>query len=91
MDTLRDKSQLWALGEKTVTALLKDTSSHTAVENGDGHFPAVYAKRKWTRLSSSKELAAIFKEYVMPTQLQQPTRESYFSSWRTVLTWGVAH
>ena len=91
MDTLRDKSHFWALGEKTVTALLKDTSSHTAVENGDGHFPAVYAKRKWTRLSSSKELAAIFKECVMPTQLQQPTRESYFSSWRTVLTWGVAH
>ena len=91
VDILRDEPQFCALGEKKVTALLKDSSPRTAVEDGDGHFPAVHAKRKWTRLSSSKDLAAIFKECIMPTQLQQSTREAYFTSWRTVLTWGVAH
>ena len=79
------------LGEEKLRHLLTDTSPRTAVEAGDGHFPAVKAKRKVSRLSTAAELAAIFNESVLPVQLQQSTRAGYWSSWKTVLTWGVAH
>ena len=35
VNTLRDESQFWTLGEKKVTALLKDTSSRTACLSDD--------------------------------------------------------
>ena len=91
VDLLRTEAQFWTLGDGKLRHLLQDTSPRTAVEAGDGHFPAVTAKRKVSRLSSASELAAIFDECVMPSQLQQSTRINYWGSWKTVLTWGVAH
>jgi hypothetical protein len=88
---LRAEAQFWSLGEEKMRHLLSDTSQATAVEEGDGHFPAVQAKRKISRLSSKEELAAIFDECILPAQLQHSTRKGYWSSWKTVLTWGVAH
>ncbi len=63
----------------------------TAVEAGYGHFPAVRAKHKMSRLSTAGELAAIFDECIILAQLQQSTRSIYWGSWKTVLSWGVAH
>ena len=91
VELLRAEAQFWSLGEEKMRHLLTDTSHATAVEEGDGHFPAVQAKRKTSRLSSEEELAAIFDECVLPAQLQQSTRAGYWSSWKTVLTWGIAH
>ncbi len=90
---MRAEAQFWSLGEAKLKHLLQDTSPRTAVEAGDGHFPAVKAKRKVSRLSSASELAAIFDECVMPAhwQLQQSTRVNYWGCWKSVLTWGVAH
>ncbi len=91
VELLRAEAQFWSLGEAKLKHLLQDTSPRTAVEAGDGHIPAVKAKRKVSRLSSAVELAAIFDECVMPAQLQQSSRVNYWGSWKTVLTWGVAH
>ncbi len=86
-------AQFWRLGEKKMWHLLSDTgtSMRTAVDDGDGHFPAVYARRKTSRLSNPADLTAIFNECMEPGQLQPPTRLAYWGSWRTVLTWAVAH
>jgi len=81
VELLRAEAQFWSLGETKLKHLLQDTSPQTAVEAGDGHFPAVKAKRKVSRLSSASELAA----------MQQSTRVNYWGSWKTVLTWGIAH
>jgi hypothetical protein len=89
--TLRGEAQFFTLGEEKVKHLLTDTSPRTAVDNGYGLFPAVHAKRQCTRLNGTQALAAIFKECLLPSQLQQPTREAYFSSWRIVVAWDVAH
>jgi hypothetical protein len=88
VELLRAEAQFWTLGEGKLRHLLQDTSPRTAVEAGDGYFPAVKAKTKVSRLSSASELAAIFDECVMPSQLQQSTRINYWGSWKTVLTWG---
>jgi integrase len=71
--------------------LLDDLSLQTAVEAGDGHFPAVVPHRREGRLSTPAQLAAIFDESIMPAALQQSTRNSYFASWKVVLSWGIAH
>ena len=71
--------------------LLDDLSLPTAVEAGDGHFPAVVSHRREGRLSTPAQLAAIFDETIMPAALQQSTRNSYFASWKVVLSWGIAH
>ncbi len=91
MQLPRAEAQFWSLGEDKLSHLLTYTSPLTAVEAGDGNFPTVKAKRKTSRLSSLRELAAIFDECVLPTQLQQSTLQGYWGSWKTVLTWGVAH
>jgi hypothetical protein len=91
VELLRAEAQFWGLGEAKLKHLLQDTSPRTAVEAGDGHFPAVKAKRKISRLSTASELAAIFDECVLPSQLQQSTQAGYWGSWKTVLTWGIAH
>jgi hypothetical protein len=91
VELLRAEAQFWSLGEAKLKHLLQDTSPRTAVEAGDGHFPAVKAKRKVSLLNSASELPAIFDECVLPSQLQQSTRIWYWGSWKTVLTWGVAH
>ncbi len=85
------EAQFWSLGEEKLRHLLTDTSRRTAEEAGDGRFPAVKAKRKVSKLSTTAELAARFNESVLPAQLQPSTRAGYWSSWKTVLTWGVAH
>jgi hypothetical protein len=77
---LRAEAQFWSLGADKLHHLLADTSPLTAVEAGDGHFPAVQAKRKASRLSSPRELAALFDECVLPAQLQQSTRQGYWGS-----------
>jgi hypothetical protein len=46
VELLRAEAQFWSLGEVKLKHLLQDTSPRTAVEAGDGHFPAVKAKRK---------------------------------------------
>ncbi len=71
--------------------LLDDLSLQTAVEAGDGHFPAVVPHRREGRLSTPAQLAAIFDESIMPAALQQSTRNSYFASWKVVLSRGIAH
>lgn len=91
VELLRSEKQFASLGEGRLRELLHDTSPMTAVEAGDGHFPAVRAKRRAARLSSTEELAAIFDECVLPAQLQQSTRVGYWGSWKTVLSWGIAH
>jgi hypothetical protein len=88
---LRAETQFWSLGTDKLRHLLADTPPLIAVEAGDGHFPEVQAKRKVSRLSSPRELAAIFDECVLPAQLQQSTRQGYWGSRKTILTWGVAH
>ncbi len=88
VELLRAEAQFWCLGEAKLKHLLQDTSPRTAVEEGDGHLPAVKAKRKVSRLSTASELAAIFDECVLSSQLQQSTRVGYWGSWKTVLTWG---
>jgi hypothetical protein len=71
--------------------LLDDQSAQTAVERGDGILPAIQVKRARGKLASLSELAAVFDECVGPATLEAGTRRSYHASWRTVLTWGVAH
>jgi hypothetical protein len=84
------EAQFWSLGEEKMRHLLSDTSVRTAVDDGDGHFPAVYARRMTSRSSDPADLTAIFNECMEPGQFQPPTRLAYWGSWRTVLTWAVA-
>ncbi len=58
---LLKETQFWSLGGGKIRHLLtdSDTSPLTAVEAGDGHSPAVKAKSKVSRLSTTAELAAI--------------------------------
>ena len=91
VDILAAEAQFWRLGDIRMRHVLHDISPQTPVERGDGHFPAVRAKGKTTRLSSTAELAAIFDECVLPGHLALSTREGYFSGWKTVITWAVAH
>lgn len=88
---LRAEAAFWTLGDQKMEHLLGDTSGQTPVEAGDGHFPAVRAQPREGRLLSSAQLTAIFEESIMPAALAQGTRAGYFSYWRLVLTWGVAH
>ena len=88
---LRAEAAFWTLGESKMEHLLADNSAQTPVEAGDGHFPGVRAQPGQGRLLSSAQLTAIFQESIMPAALQQSTRAGYFSSWRLVVTWGVAH
>lgn len=88
---LAAEAQFWRLGDERMRHVLEDISHQTPVERGDGHLPAVRAKGKTGRLSSAKELAAIFDECVMPAHLAHRTRESYQSYWKCVITWAIAH
>ena len=88
---LSAEAMFWSLGEAKMKHLLDDLSLQTAVEAGDGHFPAVVPHRREGRLSTPAQLAAIFDESIMPAALQQSTRNSYFASWKVVLSWGIAH
>ena len=91
IEILRAEPAFWSLGESKMEHLLADNSAQTPVEAGDGHFPGVRAQPRQGRLLSSGQLTAIFQESIMPAALQQSTRAGYFSYWRTVITWGVAH
>lgn len=71
--------------------LLHNESAQTAVERGDGHFPAVRVKEAAGRLSSVPRLAAVFDECLGPAQLEASTRAGYQALWRLVVTWGIAH
>ena len=75
---LSAEAMFWSLGEAKMKQLLDDLSLQTAVEAGDGHFPAVVPHRREGRLSTPAQLAAIFDETIMPAALQQSTRNSYF-------------
>ena len=70
---------------------LKDILAWTAVDAGDGHFPGVMPRNRTGRLSTTAQLAEMFKEALMPASLQPGTRAGYWASGKTVLAWGVAH
>ena len=88
---LAAEAMFWSLGNPVMQHLLDDLSTRTAVEAGDGHFPAVIPHRRGNRLSTPAQLTAIFDESIMPAALQHSTRTSYFASWKVVLAWGIAH
>lgn len=71
--------------------LLRDQSLQTAVEAGDGIFPAVRPTKRRRTLDTIPELANIFDECISPAQLQPSTRQGYWASWRSALTWAIAH
>ena len=91
IENLRAEPAFWTLGDAKMEHLLSDTSVQTAVEAGDGHFPGVRVPRAAGRLLSAAQLTAIFNESIMPASLQHSTRSGYFSYWKLVVTWGVAH
>ena len=91
VEVLRGDPMFQRLGER-LGHFLDSEAEQTPVEAGDGIFRAVLAKRRrGTPLSSVAELTAIFDECVSPAQLEQSTRKAYWSGWRGVLTWGIAH
>jgi hypothetical protein len=91
LEVLRGEAAFWRLGDDKTNALLNDPSGRTAVERGDGHFPGVYPRHREGRLYTPQQLTAVFEESVMPAALQPATRAGYFSAWKMVITWGVAH
>lgn len=88
---LAAEAQFSRLGEARMHHVLDDISQQTPVERGDGHLPAVRAKGKTGRLSSSRQLADISDECVMPAHPAVGTREGYQSFWKSVITWAIAH
>jgi integrase len=90
-EILEAEPAFWQLGETKMRHVLMDASVQTAVEAGDGHFPAVLPHRREGRLSSPAQLAAIFDESILPAALQHTTRTGYHASWKMVIAWAVAH
>ena len=88
---LAAEAQFSRLGEARMHHVLDDISQQTPVERGDGQLPAVRAKGKTGRLSSSRQLADISDECVMPAHPAVGTREGYQSFWKSVITWAIAH
>ena len=70
--------------------LLQDDSSPTEFEKGDGVLPSISRARGSGRFSTT-ELSSLYRAAVMPSQLEQSSRRCYFASWRTVVTWLLAH
>ncbi len=79
------------MGNSQRRGLLEDESTQTAVERGDGIFPAIRMKKARVGLATVEELAAVFDQCVGPACLEAFARAGYQAAWRTVLTWGIAH
>jgi len=56
---------------------------------GDGLLPSV--ERAGGGRFRLAELAALFRTAVMPAQVEVSTRSGYYSAWRGVVTWLLAH
>jgi len=69
--------------------LLQDTTGRTALEEGDGLLPSV--ERAGGGRFRLAELAALFRTAVLPAQVEVSTRSGYYSAWRGVVTWLLAH
>ena len=91
MKALAEDRVFEALGPELCHRLLHDESPQTAVERGDGRFPAVRVKDADERLPSVARLAAVWDESMGPAQLEASTRAGYQTAWRLVVTWGIAH
>ena len=64
----------------------------TEVERGDGILPGIQrAGARAGAVMSIRELESIFSTQVMPAELQPSTRATYWTVWRQVLTFGMAH
>ena len=70
--------------------LVKDNRMMTEMERGDGVLPSVSRARGRGRFNTA-ELSSLFRAAVMPSQLERTSRQGYFASWRTVVTWLLAH
>jgi hypothetical protein len=70
--------------------LLADNSAQTQVEAGDGHFPGVLAQPGQGRLLLSGQLTT-FSGIYHAGGFTAVNAGRIFSSWRLVLTWGLAH
>ena len=85
-----DGGGLGLLSAQARRELLKDNSRQTEMERGDGVLPSVSRAQGRGRFSAS-ELTSLFQSAVMPSQLEQSSRAGYFTSWRMVVTWLLAH
>jgi hypothetical protein len=100
---LQDPSILRGLGgwglervsDRIKDVMFKDDQAATAMERGDGIMPGIQREGAEggaaPALFSPAELAALWESEFAPSGLQQPTRASYWNSWRQVLTFGMAH
>ena len=70
--------------------LLLDNSAQTELERGDGVLPSITRALGSGRFSAA-ELSSLYRATVLPSHLEQPSRQGYFASWRTVVTWLLAH
>ena len=72
--------------------LFFDESPATEVELGDGLLPSIRrVGAQPGEIFSTEELADIYSAQVGPTELQRSSREAYWTMWRQVLTFGMAH
>jgi hypothetical protein len=81
---------LGRLKAKSRRELLQDDSALTELEKGDGVLPGISRARGSGRFTTT-ELSSLYRAAVMPSQLEQSSRRGYFASWRTVVTWLLAH
>ena len=85
-----DGGGLGRMGARARRELLKDNSMMTEMERGDGVLPGIARARGRGRFNTA-ELSSLFRAAVMPSQLERTSRQGYFASWRTVVTWLLAH
>ena len=85
-----DGGGLGRMGARARRELLKDNSMMTELEKGDGVLPGIARARGRGRFNAA-ELSSLFRAAVMPSQLERTSRQGYFASWRTVVTWLLAH
>ena len=72
--------------------LFHNDTGLTEVERGDGILPGIQkAGARPGAVLSIGELQRIFAAQVMPAELQQSSRTAYWTVWRQVLTFGMAH
>ena len=77
---------------ETRSWLFFDESPATEVELGDGLLPSIRrVGAQPGEIFSTEELADIYSAQVGPTELQRSSREAYWTMWRQVLTFGMAH
>ena len=85
-----DGGGLGRMGARARRELLRNNSMMTEMERGDGVLPSVTRVHGRGRFNAA-ELSSLFRAAVMPSQLERSSRQGYFASWRTVVTWLLAH